>query len=144
MGKYKHQVFSFSDQEEIVWETPPLGYFRLDIDASVNNEQKATSGGIIRDSHGQCIVGYQCKLGYAHSTTAELLVLIQGLQCCRQYGLERVIVYTDSMEVYNLIMRDGDSSHPLREEINVARSMIFSEWELQLKYTSRDTIRYAN
>ncbi|XP_028766926.1 uncharacterized protein LOC114724686 [Neltuma alba] len=144
MGKYKHQIFNFSDREETVWKAPPQGYLRLDTDASVNHEQKATGGGIIRDSYGQWILGYQCKLGYAQSTTAELHTLRQGLQCCQQYGLKNVIAYTDSMEAYNLIMRDGGQNHPLREEINAARNMIFSEWVLQLKYAPRDTIRCAD
>lgn len=140
-GQLKHQVFKLDELDVYQWQPPPEGYVRLDTDGSANNNREAACGGLIRDATGQWIFGFQRQLGFMKPTAAEILALLNGLQICRQQKLNKIIAYIDSMEAFNLIYKDGWHGYPLRSEINEIRNLLFSNWEIELRYEPREALR---
>ncbi|XP_028757805.1 uncharacterized protein LOC114716910 [Neltuma alba] len=141
-GKFKHQIFQLN-QQELRWSPPPTGVFRLDTDGSVNLQQ-AACGGTIRDENGNWITGFQKRLGRVPSTIAELIGITTGLQICKQQGFDKVLVYTDSLEAIHLLMIDSGGHHPFSTEITEGRRLIFSDWEIELRYAPRESIQCAD
>lgn len=140
----KHKIFGYQGSQNPDWTPPPDGFVRLDTDGSVNGQHQATCGGVIRDTTGNWLLGFQEKLGYIPVTTAELKGIYAGLKLCKAQGYTKVEAYTDSMEAYQLIMQNGNPSHPLRQELNSIRELIYSNWELEIKHCPREAIKCAD
>ncbi|XP_028754654.1 uncharacterized protein LOC114714122 [Neltuma alba] len=143
-GELKHQLFGTCTDWEAKWTPPPEGFVRLDTDGSVNTLKFAACGGIVRNSVGQWLVGFKKKLGFLPSTAAELLALQTGLEICKQQGYSKVMAYTDSMEVYHMLMVDEGFQHPLRSHIMQIQNLMYSDWDLKINYTPRDNIQCAD
>lgn len=141
---YKHQIFNNHFQENHTWTAPSTGFVRLDTDGSVTQQLTGACGGVIRDSHGHWLLGFQHQLGFVPNTSAELLGIHKGLSLCKQHGYSKVIAYTDSMEALRLLMYEGSINHPLREEINNIRDCLYSGWQVELRYTPRENVRCAD
>ncbi|XP_028771174.1 uncharacterized protein LOC114728430 [Neltuma alba] len=140
----KHQIFQFAGNQEISWTPPPQGAIRIDVDGSVWNDQHAACGGLIRNSDGDWVVGFQKNIGTCSVTEAELVAIRTGLEVGKLYNHPMVVLYSDSMDALNLIARECVADHPLRTIITDIRELIFAREEIELHHASRDTIRCAD
>lgn len=65
----------------IKWLPPPSEYWKLNTDgSSQGNPGKAGAGGIIRNSDGGWVKGFQQSIGHATAIVAELWGILSGLE----------------------------------------------------------------
>ncbi|XP_028761232.1 uncharacterized protein LOC114719845 [Neltuma alba] len=143
-GRTIHKVFQNQARDQCRWTPPPTSYIRLDVDGSVSRNGMGACGGIIRDDQGAWLMGFQQKLGQAGSTTAELMAIQAGLHLCKTKGYSKVKLYSDSWEAIQLLASNCNPSHPLREEITETRSLIFSNWDLEVRHAYREANKCAD
>ncbi|XP_028797606.1 uncharacterized protein LOC114753106 [Neltuma alba] len=72
------------------------------------------------------------------------MALRTGLQMCKQQGFSRINVFTDSIEAIRLIETEGGANHPLHTEITEIRELIYSDWDISIKYAPRNALQCAD
>lgn len=83
------------------------GWVKLNSDAAVTNHgAKAATGGVVRDSDGNFILGYASDIGEATTTVAELQAILMGLKLVWRRGFTKVTMETDSLTSVCLIQGD--------------------------------------
>ena len=66
--------------QKVVWKPPPIGWLKLNVDASVKGPMDKTSvGGVLQDSNGKWIWGFAASIGQDLVDGAELQALLFGL-----------------------------------------------------------------
>ncbi|KAK4260567.1 hypothetical protein QN277_003663 [Acacia crassicarpa] len=142
-----HQISQLDNDrnEEKSW-TPPTGnVVCIDVDGSVRQQFQAACGGVIRDSRGHWLMGFYKALGLQTVIEAELYAIMLRLTMAQQLGLQQILLYLDSLDVVNILMRDCCyADHPLRDIIGNIRDLLFRDWDVKLYYTSRDNIACAD
>jgi ribonuclease HI len=69
---------------------------------------------------------------------AEIMAVLYGLQLCWDSGYRKVICFSDSLQLVNLI-RDGVSTHHrFANEIQCIRNLLPYEWEVVISHTLRE------
>src|SRR5689334_1263909 len=79
----------------IAWEMPKAGWIKINSDGSMVDD-KAASGGVLRDDKGAWLHGYVRNLGSCSVVMAELWGIIDGLSLAWEQGYRRVWIETDS------------------------------------------------
>nr|XP_016462522.1 PREDICTED: probable protein phosphatase 2C 28 isoform X3 [Nicotiana tabacum] len=81
----------------IRWQKPSMGSFKLNCDSAyINNTNVGGLGGVIRNSHGKWMVGFQKLTNVISNTHAELLALETGLRVVVQFKLHPLEIEMDS------------------------------------------------
>ena len=118
---------------------------QIDVDGSVRHQFEAACGGVIRNSEGHWLMGFCKSLGVHSVIEAELIAILLGLKLAYQMGLQKILLYSDSLDVVNILMRDCcDEDHPLRDIVGEIRDLLFRDWSVKLNYTPRDNIACAD
>jgi len=90
--------------EDKVWTPPQEGFLKLHFDgSSKGNLEKASAGGVIRDSSGKIICLYVVSIGNTTNNAAEFGVLEQGLEILIRKGHVNVTVEGDSALVIRIV-----------------------------------------
>ncbi|KAH9649685.1 putative reverse transcriptase/RNA-dependent DNA polymerase [Citrus sinensis] len=86
------------------WCPPPVGYYKVNVDAAVHTEQQLTGlGVVIRNPQGQVIVAVVKSTKFQDNVTAaEAEAVKWGLEIALEARLAAVIIETDCIEVTNL------------------------------------------
>ncbi|KAK7302499.1 hypothetical protein RJT34_13389 [Clitoria ternatea] len=71
---------SLNKDVHISWQTPPGGWFKINIDGTMSNG-RASCGGIVRNENGVFITAFSCQLEDRSVLQAELMGMIHDLQC---------------------------------------------------------------
>ncbi|XP_028754580.1 uncharacterized protein LOC114714055 [Neltuma alba] len=142
--KLKHKIFCLDLEEEEYWTPPPSNSVRIDVDGSVKTNSQAACGGTIRNNGGEWITGFTRYIGVGSVIEAELEAIKTGLEIGRGLGYGKIQLYIDSIEAFNILMRDGMNGHPLQSLVNEVRELIYANWDVEISYTSRETIRCAD
>ncbi|XP_075524512.1 uncharacterized protein LOC142556903 [Primulina tabacum] len=81
-----------------VWHPPPLGQFRLDIDAAFRDQQNVFGiAGVLRNSDGNLILAFGSRIEQPLSVVhAKLIALKMGLYQLRDMGFSNVQVFSNS------------------------------------------------
>lgn len=66
----------------VAWTKPEIQSFKLNTDG-LRRGNVTTYGGVLRDSHGDFILGFANKLTQRDVLQAELDAMVYGLQMCR-------------------------------------------------------------
>jgi len=83
---------------------PPLGSVSLNVDGSVFTTLGLTGfGGLIRDHEGSFLHGFYSNIDPSCILHAEIFALYHGLDLCWSTGYRRVICYSDSLHVIQLV-----------------------------------------
>ena len=87
------------------WSKPPLGWLKLNVDASfVSATTPIGIGAICRDSDGSCLGGFQHSDSSVGSAKhAELVALFLGLQFAIQHHFSPLILETDCFELVQAV-----------------------------------------
>ncbi|KAK4278747.1 hypothetical protein QN277_016549 [Acacia crassicarpa] len=87
------------------WESPPLGWAKLNVDGTVTSSQgKANCGGVVRDNRGLWISGFTQLLGNCEAYAAEEWALLLGLRLALEEGYKRVIVESDAKTLMDNVL----------------------------------------
>ncbi|KAK4266867.1 hypothetical protein QN277_023732 [Acacia crassicarpa] len=127
-------------------DPPPTDAVRIDVDRSVRHQFQATCGGVIRNSDGHWLMGF-CKSLDAHTVIeAKLHAIMLGLRVGHHMGLRKILLYSDSLDTVNILMRDCCYvDHPLKEIIKEIRDLLYSDYlDVKIHYTPRDIISFAD
>nr|XP_027120504.1 uncharacterized protein LOC113737473 [Coffea arabica] len=86
----------------VTWTKPPAQRYKLNTDASVVNE-RASGGGLLRDSDGRLIFAFYKEFGEKGVLQAEALALLEGLRACAAKGVQEVLMEVDSAVLVPLV-----------------------------------------
>lgn len=125
---------------EVAWKgSPDDNTVALNVDGScLGNPGRASFGGLLRDHSGAFIFGFFGAAGHTTILQAELLGLLHGLQCCWERGFRRVVCYSDSLQVIQLVQEGVQPRHHFSNEVHAIRGLIAREWECQIFHTLRE------
>ncbi|KAK4272272.1 hypothetical protein QN277_020854 [Acacia crassicarpa] len=127
-----------------IGDPPPVNTVRIDVDESIRQHHQAACGGVLRNSQGEWLMGYHKTLGLRSIIEAEIYAILLGFQIGLQMNFQRIVIYSDSLDAINILMRDSPPNHPLKDIIGEARDLLFRDWNVELHYTSRDNISCAD
>ncbi|XP_059434317.1 uncharacterized protein LOC132167380 [Corylus avellana] len=105
----------------VKWTKPPVGFLKINWDASVDVSQKRMGMGIaIRDHGGELLAAYCATRDYiTDAATAEALTAWQAVEISQSLGLEKVVLEGDAMEVVKVLRNEevwlGSYGHVLQE-----------------------------
>ncbi|KAE8696705.1 vignain-like [Hibiscus syriacus] len=93
-------------EQQQKWKPPLEGWWKLNIDGAHKLDIGVTAcGGALRDSNGEWIMGFTKALGRCSVLEAKLWGVVVGLEMTWNIGLRKVMVETDSKEVFKLLMQ---------------------------------------
>lgn len=120
---------------------PPLeNTVRVDMDASISPWKNASCGGLIRNNKGEWICGFTRAVGDVPIVLAEMMAIKTGLEVAFQLGFNKIILYSDSLNVINMILRDYVVDHFWRTDINDIRDLIYSNREVEIHHAYREVL----
>lgn len=111
-GSQQHPVVLRSP---INWQSPPLGFFKLNFDgASKGNLGPAGFGAVIRNSDGIINHLLARSLGFDTNNSTELWGLIRGIDLASLLGLNQLIIEGDSQLIISLVIKIIHGSDPAK------------------------------
>ncbi|KAL4296817.1 hypothetical protein GQ457_12G001150 [Hibiscus cannabinus] len=126
------------------WLAPPLGWVKLNVDASVSSrDHKAGVGGVLRDDLGRWIIGFSRFLGRCDSLIAELWAIHDGLLQAWDSGYTRVELESDCLEA----ARIGNSASTTLAGsalVSSIKEVIGRVWTVVVKHVGRGNNRVAD
>ncbi|OIT04530.1 hypothetical protein A4A49_65327, partial [Nicotiana attenuata] len=88
----------------ISWTKPPTGWYKLNIDGAFDKAKASGGiGGIIRNHHGDWMIGYASKITPKTPIHAELMALHLGLIIANKRKLLPLEIETDATQVISFI-----------------------------------------
>ncbi|KAK8546571.1 hypothetical protein V6N12_027348 [Hibiscus sabdariffa] len=89
-----------------LWSRPAPGWVKGNVDATVHiGNGQAAIGGLIRDEHGEWIVGFTRPVGRCPVLIVELWALHDMLARAWSFGFRRIVVEMDCLEVIRILQR---------------------------------------
>ncbi|KAL5736493.1 hypothetical protein ACOSQ2_031281 [Xanthoceras sorbifolium] len=125
-GLAKDEIFNL-----IVWNPPPFGLVKLNVDGSI-------------DCNNSWLGGFTINKGSGSILEAELWGLLEGLKFAWKSGFRAVLVESDSKDVIDLISADANSSHPNFSIIQAYRDMLFANWVCSISHVFREGNRVTD
>lgn len=123
----------------ISWNRPSTGFFCLNVGGSVQkNTGRAGVGGLVRDHIGSFICGFHGSLATMDVTQTEVLGLLHGISICWDMGFIKIICYSDSQYVIDLINKGNQDFHRFGNEVAIIRSYIKRDWDFHLFHIWRE------
>lgn len=96
------------------WLPPPGRTFKLNFDGAVWGSSSGGIGGLIRDTHGNMVIGFAERIEATTILHAEIMALLQGIRLCLEKNIKYVIFECDSL---NLLMILKNQETPGWEEV---------------------------
>ncbi|KAL0015728.1 hypothetical protein SO802_002797 [Lithocarpus litseifolius] len=125
------------------WRKPPLGWFKLNIDASVT-DHKAGGGGLVRDSEGQWVQGFARHIASTSILMVELWALRDGIHNAKNLHIHNLIINMDSAEAIKLLSSSSNSNRLTPPLVNDCRATLQAFTQVQLTHCYREANGAAN
>ncbi|KAF7811300.1 reverse transcriptase [Senna tora] len=128
---------SLSKSIEVKWKPPPDGGFKLNTDSSrLSDTGFIAAGGVIRDSLGNWMKGFNFFLGIGDIITAELWAIFRGLKLTEDFGYSPFLIDSDSLTAVTLIKNlNISTSHSYFPLIHACRSLLERQPHTSLNHT---------
>lgn len=98
----------------VPWKSPSLGSVSLNVDGSVFTSSCSTEfGGLIRDHEDYFLHGFYGNIDPSCILHAEILALYHSLDLCWSTNFRRVICYSESLNVIQLVQYPLNMFHKL-------------------------------
>lgn len=89
----------------MAWFPPEHGWIKVNTDGATGKaEVWNAAGGVLRDSNGSWIAGFQKFMGCGTALNSELWAILLGLQVAQVRGFARVILESDCKVAVDLIL----------------------------------------
>ncbi|GKV35026.1 hypothetical protein SLEP1_g43346 [Rubroshorea leprosula] len=129
----------------IKWDKPPEGYFKLNTDgSSLRTSGAAACGGLIRNSLGRWVVGFARNIGITSALGAEFWGVRDGLIMARNWGIQNIIVDMDSLIVFKLLSNYDSVNHPFHTMILECRELMAQIPHVRLHHIFREANQCAD
>jgi hypothetical protein len=100
----------------VTWHPSRDVGFVLNVDGScLGDSGRAGFGGLVREGDGSWIIGFSGFLGISNNTFAQLMAIFHGLKIARERGCRRIHCYYDSQTTVDVISKDLNSFHCMRQ-----------------------------
>lgn len=85
---------------QVTWSSPPPDFVKINVDgSSLGNPGRSGFGGVIRNSHGEWIMGFSGFCGVTTNINSELMAIQVGLKLAWDKDYRDVICESDSLRV---------------------------------------------
>lgn len=123
----------------VKWQPPTGNSVKLNVDgSSIGNPGRSGYGGLLRNTHGEWLLGFSGSCGLTTNITAELFAIAAGLNLAWQYGYRHVVCESDSMLALDLVKKGVDMFHPHATMLTNINKVISREWNVALIHTLRE------
>jgi ribonuclease HI len=139
-----HEKVCVNSKEEIhiSWQPPHHGWLVLNTDGAAKAGTGLTRcGGVIRDAHGNWIVGFAKNLGTTNAYIAELWGLYEGLKLANNSGVHQLEVQMDSSIVVTSIQHGKIGSTKGWSIIRKIKHLLNSTWSVRITHVYREANR---
>ena len=126
---------SIDDETFIPWKAPDNGWIKLNLKVCESIDgglTQAACGGVFRDSEGRWLLVY---IGPSHIESADLWILLTGLQLAWDRGVKHLRVESDSVALMELIKNPANHHRP-RLVDNVVKLMATQECQVKFEHIS--------
>ena len=119
VGEYFYCVSGLGEDrskvsKEVRWMKPAAGWLKLNTDGFVMGVSGlAGSGGLVRDSNGQWIIGFAKPISAASRIAVELFALREGLALCVELKVHAIAVELDAFAAISLVSSNITSNGDL-------------------------------
>ncbi|KAF5191731.1 RNA-directed DNA polymerase (reverse transcriptase)-related family protein [Thalictrum thalictroides] len=119
------------------WEPPDRDFIMLNTDGSISPEGNSYAG-ILRDANGDVLMTYSanskgCTIGYV-----EIQAIQVGLQLCKDLGLKRIQVRSDSKEAVDCITGTTQATWRSKQLTSKIKALQSSFEDIQIKHIFRE------
>ncbi|GLT57288.1 hypothetical protein SLA2020_302710 [Shorea laevis] len=129
----------------IKWDKPPDGYFKLNTDGSSLRTSRATAcGGLIKDSLGRWVVGFARNVGITFALGVEFWGVQDGLIIARDWDIQNIIMEMDSLIVFKLLSNYDSINHPFHTMILECRELMAQIPHVRLQHIFREANQCAD
>ncbi|KAF7813509.1 ribonuclease H [Senna tora] len=135
VGNYNSAVDVFSTNRTpslpreslVAWEKPPDGWAKVNSDGAVRViDGMFACGAIVRDHNGSWIVGMTRQLAPCSVLKAEAWGALEGLRLARDFGVKKVILESDSMNLVDSLLGRCLSGADVRSIVHEASLLLAS------------------
>ncbi|KAK8986541.1 hypothetical protein V6N11_010097 [Hibiscus sabdariffa] len=127
------------------WLPPAPGWVCLNTDALLSpTTGVGMIGGVIRDSSGAWITGFQKCVGIVSVLQAELWSVLIGLQVARSSGVDRILVQSDCSHATKLLITALQPGHGVLQhdhELPLVRAIVLlcqDDWQVDFQWIPRE------
>jgi ribonuclease HI len=105
---------------------PATGVYKLDVDAAFDaDSRRGAPGAIIRESRGNFVVASCDYIDSAiDATTMEASALLSGLQLAEHFGVNYLVVESDSLEVVQVVLDPSEFRGSFAVVIDDCRNLL--------------------
>jgi len=117
----------------VSWHLFRVDEFILNVDGSCLGEmRKVGFEGLVRKGDGSWIIGFSGFLGISNNIVVELMAMYHGLKMARNLGYYRIICYSDSQNVFDLISEDHNPFHYYIVVMASIKDLLKLKWDVIL------------
>ncbi|KAL6555875.1 hypothetical protein OROHE_007149 [Orobanche hederae] len=120
------------------WSLPPLGWFKLNIDGSIQTHRNLGGiGGLLRDDRGDWMWGFCRKISMPTVDEIELKALLHGLNYAWERRIPQLEVELDSKNVFDLINGTMDCPIYLQDMKEKCKELMSKPWNVRFRHIHR-------
>ncbi|KAL4336249.1 hypothetical protein GQ457_07G029660 [Hibiscus cannabinus] len=128
----------------VEWAPPEQGWVKLNTDGARHaTSGMASCGGVLRDHLGEWILGFSKFIGVCSVIDAELWGVLVGLESAWSRGFRRIVIETDSLDVFRLLQSDNHSQQRLSLLMHLNR-LRHQDWIVKVQHIVREENRVAD
>jgi len=130
----------------IRWEPPADDWIALNTDgAAKSNCGVAGAGGVLRDSHGQWLVGFSEYVGHCSAAKAEIRGVLRGLKIAKEMAISKLCIRMDSTTVISWLTKSSADNPECYSLIQQCRKLLaWDGWETRLSHCFREANQVAD
>ena len=128
--------------KRVRWEKPHIGWKKLNTDGSVIGcMERAGCGGVVKDEHGNWVVGFTRHVGATNSFAIELWGLRDGLMLCCSLNISYLIVKMNAKVVVDVLQNSDYVNHVISPILDNCRQLMTRFQQVQVKHCYRQANR---
>ncbi|MCH91455.1 putative non-LTR retroelement reverse transcriptase [Trifolium medium] len=122
------------------WNSPPVGWVRLNTDGSCRDGDHIGCGGIIRGSGWN----FSKYIGIGSAYVAELWEVLEGLMYVRMMQFQFIELHVDSLVVVQAISSHGHGSWKGKALVEKIRRLLAFDWKVVVHHSYREVNQCAD
>jgi ribonuclease HI len=135
------QTHSPSTQQQSIWQAPPHGWFKCNVDVGFHKElNKTSTGWCLRDHTGRFLRAETTWIdGNCSILEGESLALLEALRVLEQRGITHVVIESDSKSVVEAICHLRGDYSEFSFIISQINNILRCNPNFEVKFVKRQT-----
>jgi len=123
----------------VSWQHGDEDTIILNVDGSaLNNPGKAGYGGLMRKHGGSFLRGFFGSVGIPNILHAEIQALLTGIKLCWEAGYRKLMCFSDSLHVVQLVMKDISRFHHYANLLELIQNYLAKDWFIYIQHILRE------